>query len=122
MSEVARKAVAAWTRVEAALAPIIGHNGVFALFRRSVALARADYSFLTLVPQVLPPLRPRVFSALGVALSAQHPAEAPAANQRLLRTFREQLGRLIGESLTERLLRPIWSDIYHDPPLQEPQP
>ena len=44
--QIADAAVAIWARVHAALAPLIGQRGSAALYKRSLHLARADYSWL----------------------------------------------------------------------------
>jgi hypothetical protein len=50
-------------------------------------------------------------------LAAQGGAAAATAVQELLFTFTELLARLVGESLTERLLATVWSP----PPLPSKQ-
>lgn len=45
---------------------------------------------------------------LQVVLSQQDGIEATATNAALLQHFQEVLTTLIGASLTERLLRPVW--------------
>jgi hypothetical protein len=49
-------------------------------------------------------------------LAARQGASAAEAAQALLFNFTEMLSRLVGESLTERLLAPVWA---HPPLLSE---
>lgn len=103
--EIAEKAVATWRAVEAALSPIIGQRAVAALFKRSLALIRGDYPWLS--PREGDP-QADGFTSLGTILSRQSDATAMAAHRMLLQTFLDLLASLLGESLTERLLKPVW--------------
>lgn len=122
LTNSADSAVDAWEAVDASLSPIIGHKGVAALFRRSAQLSSADYPWLTQLQENLPKAGGLAFQTMRAALAQQAALEVAAANRRLLLTFREQLVRLIGETLTERLLLPVWAAILPDEPLQESQP
>jgi hypothetical protein len=75
---------------------------VVALFRRSLQLTSATYTWLPGSAAGSEPL-----AALHVALLQQTPADALAAQAVLLQTFVDVLGKLIGTSLTDRLLRPV---------------
>jgi hypothetical protein len=103
--QIAEKAVCAWRAVEAALSPIIGQRAVAALYKRSVALVHADYPWL--MAREVGSLGNRQgddFDLLRTTLSQQTSSNAMAAHWALLRTFRNLLASLVGESLTERLL------------------
>jgi len=119
LSRSADIAVAAWEAVDAALSPIFGHNGVAALFYRSVYLSSVDHPWLIPIQTTQgrgtgPPL-----AALRSALTQRSEPEVATVNRMLLCRFREQLALLIGESLTDRLLRSIWSDICPEQPMQD---
>jgi hypothetical protein len=104
-AQIAEKSVCAWRAVESALSPIIGQRAVAALYKRSVALVHADYPWL--MSHETGSLRSRQsdeFDLLRTILSQQTSSDAMAAHWALLRTFRNLLANLIGESLTERLL------------------
>jgi hypothetical protein len=105
---VASNAASIWRNVELALAPIIGQSAVAALYKRSLHISRATSPFLTAVFDV--PHAPGDYAPLQTALSQQSGADASAALSVLLQTFHELLVRLIGESLTERLLRTVWDN------------
>ena len=99
------KAVSIWRDIDTALAPIVGHRGVAALFGRCFHLIRADY------PWLAPPHESsgdRIdFASLQSMLSQQTSANVVALNDALLRKFSALLSNLIGVSLAERLLRPV---------------
>lgn len=97
--------VSIWRDLDAALAPIIGHRGVAALFYRTLHLIRHDYPWLTASHVSM--TEPMDFAALQSTLSQQISTHVVAANDALLQKFLEQLASLIGESLVERLLRAV---------------
>jgi len=104
--QVADAAVSTWRDIDAALSPIVGKAGVAALYKRSLHLTRAAHPSLAAVEQGA--LSPGEFASLHAALSQQTGPNAAAANAALLQTFTDLLTKLIGASLTERLLRSIW--------------
>ncbi len=109
-ARIAEVAVSIWDGVGAALAPIIGQPGVAALFKRSVYLTRNTHPCLSVVNESALPATGEL-AVLKVVLAQQDHAEATAVNAALLQNFHELLVSLIGASLTERLLRPVW-DIH----------
>lgn len=102
---IASKVVSVWRDIDAALAPVIGHRGVAALFSRSFHLTRADYPWLTASHESM--AEPMDFAALQSTLSQQTTGSVVSLNGALLQKFVELLANLIGVSLTERLLRPV---------------
>lgn len=119
-ASIADQAFAMWTRVEAALAPIIGQRGFAALFKRSMLLASAAYTPLAEVAAEAD--TPGCLTALRARLSEQSSASAVAAHGALLQTFCDLLAGLIGESLTERLLRPVQDNPSSDSTAREQSP
>lgn len=121
-ASIAESACTVWRGITAALSPIIGIQGVAALFKRSLHLTRAEHPALTAVYAAASD--PGDYSALQQALaSSPTSAGAAAANGALLMHFQKLLSGLIGESLTERLLKPatdIPSTDPHTP--QDPTP
>jgi hypothetical protein len=104
-AQIAEKSASAWRAVESALSPIIGQRAVAALYKRSVALVHADYPWLMARETgSLSSRQSDEFDLLRTILSQQTSSDAMAAHWALLRTFRNLLANLIGESLTERLL------------------
>ena len=105
VARIADTAVSTWRDIAAALSPIFGHRGVAALFKRSVYLMRADYPWLAAAYG--DGSQAGDFGALQTALLQQTGAQAAAAHGALQQTFYDLLARLIGASLTERLLRSV---------------
>jgi hypothetical protein len=102
---IAEKAATTWCAIAAALSPIIGPRAVVALYKRSLGLVRGEYPWLS-PPEGHP--EPDDFVLLRTALSQQSDVEATAAHRALLQTFLDLLASLLGESLTERLLKSVW--------------
>ncbi|GGK10069.1 hypothetical protein GCM10011394_19390 [Luteimonas terricola] len=106
MEAIAARTVALWTEVARVLVPIIGQRGMSALYERALHLAAAQHRWLGQArgeDGELP-----VFSSLARAASEQAVDDAIASVTTLFETFDRLLVTLIGASLTERLLKPIW--------------
>ena len=114
---IAALVVLKWRSIDNALSPIIGHGGVAALFKRSVSLTLHTYPWLAPLQEGAD--QPHNFAALQSALCRQPSAEAAAAAGALLQKFLDLLTHLIGDALTERLLRSIWDDTSSDGAVQE---
>jgi len=106
-AQIADTLVAIYAQIEAALVPIVGSRGVAALCKRSVYVAGQTHPWLLDSRQDLQAAMD--LTALRSAIAAQDNAEAAAGAAFLLQTFCDVLGRLIGASLMERLLRSIWT-------------
>ncbi len=104
--QIAAACGALWTELDAVLSPIIGPRGVTALGQRSLHLASAVHPWLA----ARQPGGPATLdSATLVALLSQRSSDdAAAAADTILQIFHGLLTRLIGGSLTERLLRGAW--------------
>lgn len=119
-AQVADAVAAVWREVDLALDPIIGHRGVLALYHRSLKLAAARHPWLAAGhPGALAAFDT---SALRAALARQPAAEALAAGDALLQGFRDLLARLIGDSLTDRLLVSVWGPAPEAAPAQDKTP
>jgi hypothetical protein len=113
-AQVVADALAAALRgIEEALRPVIGGRGVAALYKRALHLARQPDPWLPTAAEGLPSTME--LGDLAATLAARPPAEACAASIRLLHAFLALLTGLIGESLTERLLRSVWVTFLADP-------
>ena len=106
-TQIADTLVATYAQIEAALAPIIGSQGVVALCKRSIYVAGQTHLWLLGSRQDLQAAMD--LTPLRSAVAAQDNAEAAAGAAFLLQTFCEVLGKLIGVSLMERLLRSVWT-------------
>jgi hypothetical protein len=119
-AHIADSAALIWREVDTALSPIIGQRGVAALYKRSLYLTRTAHPCLALVHEG--ELLPCEFNTLRATLAAQTSASAAAANGALLQTFHDLLSNLIGQSLTERLLRSVWDNPSSGDAVQDTSP
>ena len=88
------------------LEPLVGMHGVNALFGRSVHLVRRDHA-AALTPAK--GTRDEQMACLREELARLDIAEARTISTALLTTFADLLTSLIGEPLTNRLLRSAWN-------------
>ena len=106
-----------WEAVHAALAPVIGHAGVAALYKRTLHLTRPVHPWLG--PAYESTAKPGDYSALRAVLAQQDSAVAGAAHDAMLQTLHQLLGTLIGPSLTARLLQAVWPLTHAGPAVQD---
>lgn len=97
--------------------PIIGQRGVAALYHRSLKLTARSHPWLAVVPAG--PLADADLAALKAAFTRQSAEAAVAGGDVLFETFRELLASLVGDPLTERLLRSVWTPPQGAVPQQE---
>ena len=104
-SAVAAATVAIWPQVFERLAPIIGPRGIDALFRRALHLTGRSF------PSVSGDVGhgTAALDAFSAHLRQEDVSTAAAASGEILFSFTELLADLIGESLTDRLLDPVWA-------------
>lgn len=98
--------VALWLQISARLVPVIGARGVEVLFGRTLYLAGKSFSWLGGAAD-----RGRGTPSIDVIrarLGRQEAAVAAAASCEFLFVFAGLLATLIGDSLTDRLLGPVW--------------
>ncbi|HEV7778074.1 MAG TPA: hypothetical protein VGO76_14490 [Luteibacter sp.] len=105
---VVQSIVSIWNEIDTTLRPILGQRGVAMLYKRSLFLTGAAHGWLPRVAEVLPAALD--LAPLQAALMQQGNTVALDGGSALLRTFYELLSSLVGPSLTERLLRPIWDN------------
>lgn len=105
---IADSAEAIWLEIDGALAPIIGAQGVSALYKRSVDRVKARYPWMQVAYNGT--LKQGHYAVLATALSQQSAGDAASGNAALLQAFYELLASLIGDPLTARLLRPALED------------
>ena len=119
--QVAQAVGAVWREIEQVLCPIIGPGGVLALLQRSVHLTAVQHPWLR-VGLGTDGLASFDVVALVAVLARQDPAPALACGNTLFGTFHGLLTSLIGASLTERLLRPVWGTPPISAPAQDTSP
>ncbi|KAB0663811.1 hypothetical protein F6V25_15380 [Oryzomonas japonica] len=106
-SAVAEAALGTWRLVAIRLTPVIGTLGVDVLFKRSLHLTSTAFPWLSSAWDHEE--NATVLASLKARLEACEKDAAAEASYTLLVTFTELLATLIGESLTERLLGPVWA-------------
>jgi hypothetical protein len=96
-----------WESLATELRTIIGERGFELLYARSLERAGAQFPWLAPHP---PQAAGDAFALLTASLNARAPAEAHAASAAFLNVFTDTLILLIGELLTNSLLRKAWGD------------
>jgi hypothetical protein len=117
-AQIADATVASWQVIDSALAPIVGQRGVAALYKRSLHLNRHARPCLeTALEGSSTQLE---LELLKAAMAQQSADDAAAIGGEVLQTFHELLTTLLGPSLTERLLRSVWTHFLSGPTAQDP--
>jgi hypothetical protein len=104
---VAANTFATWQQVASQLVPVIGARGVDALFSRSLHLTSKAFPCLAMAAN--DGNSASLLGSLKMRLADLETTTATEASHALLVTFIESLETLIGESLTQRLLGPVWA-------------
>ena len=105
-TQIAGAVAATWRHAEECLTPILGPQGVTALYRRSLLLTSQSHLWLTGLLEGVPTTVD--LAALTAAMAEQESNDAAQAGGELLQTFYSLVTSLIGASLTHRLLRFMW--------------
>jgi hypothetical protein len=103
----AEATAAAWRLVATQLAPVIGARGLDVLFSRALHQTSVEFPWLAVAVDRGGSASP--LPSLMECLTGQIASTAAEASYMLLLTFTELLATLIGESLTTRLLAPVWA-------------
>ena len=119
-ASIAAAVVSILQDVGAALAPIIGQQGVAALYRRSFHLCVSTHPRLAATYDRVPAAMDLI--ALKSVLVEQTETDALFFGEVLLTTLYELLTTLIGPSLTARLLVGVWQPSSSDTSSQEISP
>lgn len=106
-TQIAAAVTAAWRYAEQCLTPVIGRQGVAALYKRSLLLTGRSCAGLAGLHEGVG-ANSVDLTTLTSALAVQKSAEAAQAGGELLQTFYGLVASLIGPSLTHRLLRFMW--------------
>lgn len=120
IAKVAEAIVATLQDMHAALTPVIGQQGVAALYRRSLHLCATQHPHLASICGSAQAAKG--FSSLSAVLAEQSQADGLLFGEVLLSTFYALLTTLIGPSLTARLLRDVWEPSLSDAPSQDISP
>lgn len=116
-AQLADRIASTWRAIDSALNPIVGARGVAALYQRSLRICSADHPCLRGLPTVDPAAMD--LTALTTALAQQPVADVAVAGTAHLHSFHMLLTSLVGPSLTERLLRSVWTSPSSQPPAQD---
>jgi hypothetical protein len=114
---VADAAVQAWIRAASELTPLIGMEGVRALYARCMVLARRTYPWLP--PGDITTAQMKALADLRESLEGRPPADAIEASTAFLVNLIRLLGTMIGEALTMHLLSSAWGHDVPDKTIQE---
>jgi hypothetical protein len=96
-----------WRLVAAQLTPVIGARGLDVLFSRALHQTSVEFPWLANAVDRGGSASP--LPSLMACLAGQLASGAADASYALLFSFTELLAALIGESLTTRLLAPVWA-------------
>ena len=106
-----------WQEIDASLAPIVGPRGVVALHLRCFHLTTTPQDWRVPAPaEGVQAQSPAHLQALLRNLDGDKPV---AAGDAFLNNFHALLTSLVGPSLTDRLLQPVWADPASQPPPQD---
>ena len=105
-SAIAEATLNTWHQVATRLAPVVGVRGVDAIFSRSLHVTSKAFPGLAMAGN--DGNSAALLAGLKARLAGQETAAAAEASHALLVNFTELLATLIGESLTDRLLAPVW--------------
>jgi len=113
--KVAERAAQACERFANHLARLLGTTGAQLLLRRSVALASAQFPWLSVAQAP-----GDTVSALRTAMEQQAPELITEAFVAVLSAFVGLLERLIGEGLVARQLNDVWPTVFTHPAKDTP--
>ncbi len=105
-STVVEATASTWRQVAALLTPVIGERGVDVIFKRALSLMSKAFPWLDFGEENGDSAA--LLESLRLQLAGRDTATAAEAGCTLIVTFIEILTTLIGESLTERLVSPVW--------------
>jgi hypothetical protein len=103
---IAQATLDTWQQVAERLVPVIGPRGVDALLGRALHLTSKSFPWLAMTGSAAESAL--LLAGLKTRLAGGETTAAAQAGLALLATFVELLATLIGASLTERLLTPVW--------------
>jgi hypothetical protein len=105
---IADRALWSWERIAFHLVPLIGEAGFHSLYARAVHLALPQCVSLTVLRQCKS--TDELFQKLKEDLSALEPTMTEQCSNVLLNKFTDLVSSLIGDSLTEQILRSAWDE------------
>lgn len=116
IAKIADAIIATLQDMNAALAPIIGEQGVVALFRRSFIVCSKIPRLAGMYDSLLPAM---TLAEFKIVLLKQSAVNALYLGENLLISLYQLLTTLIGPSLTAKLLRSVLQTSLSDTPPQD---
>lgn len=107
---VAEVSIRLWQQLAVALNQIIGERGVESLYARSLHQSQKQFAWLTLQAPQAQETMSTAMSTLRGDLQGQPVLQACSASTAMLTHFITTLVLLIGELLTNSILRQAWGD------------
>ena len=104
--EIADTVACTWRHIDESLTPIIGPQGIAALYKRSLLVTSRSHAWLA--ASTAESSGHLDATALTLALAQRESNDAAVAGSELLETFYKLVNGLIGTSLTHRLLNFMW--------------
>lgn len=95
-----------WILMSAQVTPVIGDNGIDAILKRALRLTSVIFPWLASLDGQLD--KDSFPARMTELMAGRESTVAVQAGSSLLITFTELLATLIGNSLTRRLLDPVW--------------
>ena len=106
-AQIAAAMVSTWQDIAAALDPVVGQEGVAAIYRRSILLSAKKHPWLRGVDEDVQTAMN--LESLKSTLEQRTASDAVVGVSAFLQTFHDLLAGLIGDSLTGRLLHSVWN-------------
>ena len=101
-------AIKLWEQMATEIISIVGESGFNSLYSRSIFLTQSTFPWVA--ASTKSPLTDQRFAELKMNFEGQTPEQAIEANSLLLITFTDILASLIGEQLTNTILRSAWGN------------
>ncbi|MFZ2404832.1 MAG: hypothetical protein WAW41_06820 [Methylobacter sp.] len=115
--KTADTAIILWKQMATQIILIVGEGGFNSLYERSMFLTQSTFPWLSAgSPSTQTDQR---FEDLKKSFEGQTPVQVGEANSLLLITFTDILASLIGEQLTNSILRSAWANDASDSPGKE---
>jgi hypothetical protein len=115
--KIADVAIILWEQMATQIILIVGEGGFNSLYARSVFLTQSTFPWLS--ADSPSPQTGQRFGELKKSFEGQTPVQVAEANSLLLITFTDILASLIGEQLTNSILRSAWGNDASNRPGKE---
>ena len=118
-AQIAEAVITTWHLIDDVLTPVLGGQGLVALYQRTLHLTAPACVALADWPEAATELNAATTpAALQLLIARQTPATAAVLGASFLQTFHGLLASLVGPPLTERLLHQVWTHAPGGPPAQ----